>query len=74
MPPDIQKYMKHVEAFDITEAEKIELIHCVWSIMENGLDRALGVDSVQRCGIPDAQGDSRDVDPVVNSINTEDQT
>lgn len=49
MPADIEKYRKYVDRFDITEAQKVELIHTLWSIMESFVDRAFGVDPVQLC-------------------------
>ena len=49
MPHDIQKYRKHVEAFDLTDHQKDELIRVVQSIMQNFVDRAFGDDPVQMC-------------------------
>ncbi|NRA87238.1 MAG: hypothetical protein HRU28_07545 [Rhizobiales bacterium] len=49
MKPDIKKYRKYVDHFDITEEHKIELIHILWNFMENFVDRAFGNDSVQTC-------------------------
>lgn len=49
MKPDIEKYRKYVDHFDITEEHKIELIHIMWNFMGNFVDRAFGVDSVQTC-------------------------
>lgn len=48
MPPDIEKYRKHVDRFDLSEDQKIELIHMVWRIMESFVDRAFGLDPVQQ--------------------------
>lgn len=49
LKPDIEKYRKYVDHFDITEEHKIELIHIMWNFMGNFVDRAFGVDSVQTC-------------------------
>ena len=49
MPADIEKYRKYVDRFDITEAQKVELIHTLWSIMESFVDRAFGVHPAQLC-------------------------
>ena len=46
MPPDIEKYRKHVDRFDLSEDQKVELIHTVWRFMESFADRAFGLDSV----------------------------
>ena len=48
MPPDLEKYRKHVERFDLSEEQKVELIHTVWTIMESFVDRAFGIDPVQQ--------------------------
>ena len=48
MTPDLEKYRRYVDRFDLTEAQKAELIHTVWSIMESFVDRAFGIDSVQQ--------------------------
>lgn len=58
MPPDLQKYLPYVEAFDLTEAQKAELIHSVWYLMEGFVDRAFGEDSTQRCVAAQASLDS----------------
>jgi len=47
MTPDIDKYRAYVDRFDLTEEQKIELIHTVWQIMENFADRAFGNDPTQ---------------------------
>ena len=47
MTPDIEKYRRFVDHYDLTEAQKVELIHSVWAIMESFVDRAFGLDSVQ---------------------------
>lgn len=49
MKPDIEKYRKYVDHFDISEEHKIELINIIWNMMENFVDRAFGADSVQIC-------------------------
>ncbi len=51
MTPDIDKYRKYVDHFDLSEDKKIELIHTVWQMMGNSVDRAFRLDSVQlACG------------------------
>ena len=47
MPPDIEKYRRYVDHFDISEEKKIDLIHTVWRMMQSFVDRAFGIDSTQ---------------------------
>lgn len=58
--PNIEDYRKYVDQFDISEEQKIELIHTVWSIMESFVDRAFGQDSVQICLGLQAEKDGRE--------------
>lgn len=44
MTPDMDKYLAMVEDYDLSDAEKRELILAVWSIMEAFVDRAFGMD------------------------------
>lgn len=50
--PDIQKYRRYVDHFDLTEEQKVELIRTVWRIMESFVHRAFGVDPVQQLKLP----------------------
>jgi hypothetical protein len=47
---DISPYRKYVDHFDISEEQKVELIHAVWNIMEGVVDLAFDKNSVQLCG------------------------
>jgi len=47
MQPDIDKYLRYLDGFDLSQDEKIEFIHTAWAISESCLDRALGDDPVQ---------------------------
>ena len=58
MPADLEKYRHYVEGFDLSEAEKTELIHTVWAIMESFVDRAFGLDPVQNLSAGPACADS----------------
>lgn len=49
MPPDIDRYRKHVDHFDLTEAQKTDLIHSMHHMMESAVDRAFGGDPTQLC-------------------------
>jgi hypothetical protein len=48
MAPDIEKYRQFVDGFDLSEEEKIELIHTIWNVMESFADRAFGLNSAQQ--------------------------
>lgn len=47
MPPDLDTYRPYVEGFDLTEAQKADLIHTLWSIMEAFADQAFGLHPAQ---------------------------
>lgn len=47
MEPDIEKYRKFVDHYDLSEEEKIEFIRTVWRIMESFADAAFGIHPVQ---------------------------
>lgn len=57
MPLDIQKYLHHVEDFDLSDKRKQELIQTVWQIMESFVDRAWGIPPLQQGG---GKGSDRD--------------
>lgn len=57
MPPDINKYRKYVDDFDLTEEQKKELLKTVWSIMEDFVDKAFGRHPVQQCRRPPLEKD-----------------
>ncbi len=45
--PDIEKYRGFVNHFDLTDEQKVELIHIGWMMAESFVDRAVGGDPVQ---------------------------
>lgn len=48
MLPDVQKYLPYLEEFELTEEQKVELIHILWGyVLDHGL-RAFGMNSVQQ--------------------------
>lgn len=49
MTMDLEKYRKYVDHFDITEAQKVDLIHTVARILESVIDRAFGLHPDQQC-------------------------
>lgn len=46
--PDLSKYRPYVDHFDLTDAQKDDLLLTVWRIMQSFVDRAFGDDSVQQ--------------------------
>lgn len=71
MKPDIQKYRKFVDHLDLSEEEKIELIHTVWGIMEAFVDQAFGLHPSQQ--LPGAEFRKVAADHT-ELINSDDQT
>lgn len=53
---DITPYRKYVDHFDLSEEQKVELIHIIWNIMENFADIAFGKHSVQQCQKENTRG------------------
>lgn len=43
---DAQKYMHHADGLDLTDAQKIEFLRTLWTIMSAFVDLGFGVDSV----------------------------
>ena len=50
MPLDVEKYRHYLAGYQISEAEKTELIKSVWSILEGFVDQAFGQHPIQQCG------------------------
>lgn len=57
MPADIERFMSHVDRFDLSREQKVELVLAVWQIVEGLVDRAFGLDSVQLCLGRSSKGD-----------------
>jgi len=70
MPPDIEKYHRFVAHFDIPDAQKHELIHIVWRMMQSFTDRAFGDDSVQQCLELQANKNAISSEPVLSFKNS----
>lgn len=49
MPPELERYRKYVDPFDLTEAQKIELTHIVRHMMESFVERGFRSDPTQIC-------------------------
>ncbi|SMD15143.1 hypothetical protein [Rhizobium sp. RU36D] len=45
MVPDIERYRRHIEAFDLSEDQKTEILVAVWNLVEGFVDRAFDHDS-----------------------------
>ena len=43
MITDLTPYQKHLDAFDLTEQEKLELVNAIWVIGKNILDKKYGL-------------------------------
>lgn len=46
LPFDAEKYLKHAEDFDLTEAQKTEFLRTLWDIMATFVRLGFGVESV----------------------------
>lgn len=51
MRPDLQKYLPYVEAFDLTEAQKADLLCALDTMMASFADRAFGLHPAQQCQV-----------------------
>lgn len=67
LKPDVEKYRRYVDHFDISEKDKVELIHTVWRIMESFVDRAFGLDPVQQQRLLASAANSNDADDGLES-------
>lgn len=43
MITDLTPYRKHVDQFDLTEEQKLELVNAVWMIVDSVFDQHLGL-------------------------------
>jgi len=58
MMPDYEEYRAYLDEFDLTEAQKRELIDTVWAIMQSFVDQAFGLHPVQLARREPEQGRS----------------
>lgn len=68
MKPDINKYLPMLDGMDLTHEQKIELIHDLWHIMQNFVDRAFGVHPLQQCRDKNKISDLHDSTKCIESI------
>lgn len=71
MEPDIEKYRKFVDHYDLSEDEKIEFIRTVWKIMESFADAAFGIHPVQ---LAMSDGSDKSSDSLVGAVESMLQT
>ena len=67
------KYLPHLDRFDLSEHQKVELLRAVWQIMQSFVDRAFGDDPVQQVCKPEGNSglnDDQDSDAMVTSVPT----
>lgn len=46
MALDIEKYLPYLDSYDWTREEKIEILRCVWRIMETQTDKAFRLNTL----------------------------
>lgn len=46
MITDLAPYRKYVDQFDLTEAEKLDLVNAVWMIVDSIYDHHLGINQL----------------------------
>lgn len=68
MKPDINKYLPMLNDMDLSREQKIELIHDLWHIMQNFVDRAFGVHPLQQCRDKKEFSDLHDSTKCIESI------
>ena len=71
MQPDINKYLPMLENMDISDEEKIELIHWLWKTMGSFVDSAFGVHPVQQAAKKNAGSDLQDSPEALNSTHNQ---
>ncbi len=68
MKPDINKYLPMLDGMDLTHEQKIEIIHDLWHIMQNFVDRAFGAHPLQQCRDKKEFSDLHDSNKCIDSI------
>lgn len=66
MPPDLAKYRRHVDHYDMTDDQKNDLIHSVYCMIENAVARGFGDDPTQLSGAQIGSKDASDKGDVIN--------
>lgn len=47
-PLDVEKYLPYLADCELTEAQQVEILQALWSIMKSFVDLSFGLDSVQQ--------------------------
>ena len=70
-PPkcDVDKYRDHIKDFDLSEAERVELLKTIWLIMAAFVDLGFGVDSIQIL----SSSDEKQPEPLAHGVNRDDE-
>ncbi|MGF1463777.1 MAG: hypothetical protein ACFB2Z_11570 [Maricaulaceae bacterium] len=72
MRPDYDKYRPLLDAFNLAEAQKDDFIDVMWSLLASFVERAHGVDPVQKIEGKEAQdsgaGDQLEVKYIYKTI------
>lgn len=58
MQPDYEDYWTDLDGYDLSDDEKRQLIHTLWTMMESFVDSAFGVHPVQQAITARPAGDS----------------
>lgn len=58
MQPDYEDYWADLDGYDLSDEEKRQLIHTLWTMMESFVDSAFGVHPVQQATKARAAKDS----------------
>lgn len=74
MPHDLAKFRRHVDHFDMSDAQKNDLIHSVYYMLENAVARAFGDDPTQLSGAQLGSKDARNKDDMITLEPSDYQT
>lgn len=73
MVTEVAKYRCHVERFDLSDEQKVELIHAVWQILEVFADCAFGFSSLQLAQIATASFEKRNNEALINETRLKEE-
>jgi hypothetical protein len=65
MITDLTPYRQHVDQFDLSEQEKLELVNAVWMLVENLYDHQLGINQLLLLNKNNKSSVDCDVPPVI---------
>lgn len=69
MSADLNKYRHHLDGTDLSEAQKAQLIHELFAIMEAFADRAFGLHPAQQCRVILPAMDSSEAKDQLDSLS-----